>query len=147
MRFTFEPDDCMVINIPLKNIRNAAEGQQLMPEKFICRFKDNYKVFQRSRPEALGVAQIVTAVFILGLALCSFTQSDVILIILSLPSILPVQSGDVYLGVNGLMAASYAFQFLLSVILIHCESKAMCRAQFNRLPMITLTQDKEPGMD
>lgn len=54
MRYTFKPDDCMVISIPLGSIRNMREGQ-LMPEKFTCVFKDSYKVFLRGRPKELGV--------------------------------------------------------------------------------------------
>uniref|UniRef100_A0A672MMK3 Si:ch211-269k10.5 n=1 Tax=Sinocyclocheilus grahami TaxID=75366 RepID=A0A672MMK3_SINGR len=54
MRYTFKPDDCMVINIPLGNLRNVRDGQ-LMPEKFTCIFKDAYKVFLKGRPKELGV--------------------------------------------------------------------------------------------
>lgn len=54
MRYTFKPDDCMVISIPLGSLRNMREGQ-LMPEKFTCVFKDAYKVFLKGRPKELGV--------------------------------------------------------------------------------------------
>ncbi|KAI5092459.1 hypothetical protein C0J45_18090 [Silurus meridionalis] len=103
MRYTFKPDDCMVITIPLGSIKNAREGQ-LMPDKFTCRFKDSYKVFQQGRPKALGNRAPGFKLF-------------VVIIVL------------------------YAFEFLLSAILIHWESKAVCRAHFNSLPMITLKQD------
>lgn len=54
MRYTFKPDDCMVISIPLGNLKNMRDGQ-LMPEKFTCIFKDAYKVFLKGRPKELGV--------------------------------------------------------------------------------------------
>lgn len=54
MRYTFKPDDCMVITIPLGNLRNTGDGH-LMPEKFTCVFKDAYKVFLKGRPKELGV--------------------------------------------------------------------------------------------
>ncbi|KAG1932312.1 hypothetical protein F2P79_021177 [Pimephales promelas] len=47
MRYTFKPDDCMVISIPLGSVRDMREGQ-LMPEKFTCVFKDTYKAAQLS---------------------------------------------------------------------------------------------------
>ncbi|XP_056618156.1 B-lymphocyte antigen CD20 [Triplophysa dalaica] len=64
MRYTFKPDDCMVITIPLGSLRNVGDGQ-LMPEKFTCVFKDAYKVFLRGRPKELGVAQFFIGVFII----------------------------------------------------------------------------------
>ncbi len=54
MRYTFKPDDCMVISIPLGSLRSTSDGQ-LMPEKFTCIFKDAYKVFLKGRPKELGV--------------------------------------------------------------------------------------------
>ncbi|MCJ8745412.1 hypothetical protein PDJAM_G00129840 [Pangasius djambal] len=187
MRYTFKPDDCMVITIPLGSIRNAREGQ-LMPDKFTCRFKDTYKVFQRGHPKALGAAQIITAVFILCLGgiIISWLGS-VPAAIYIVPSILYILCGslaiaaghtplmpmmkasfifniiglclavititlfminavsywrnNVHVGLGVVIAVLYGFEFLLSAILIHWESKAMCRAHFNSLPMITLKQD------
>ncbi|XP_047664323.1 uncharacterized protein LOC113634376 [Tachysurus fulvidraco] len=86
MRYTFKPDDCMVITIPLTSVRNAAEGQ-LMPDKFSCRFKDNYKVYQRGWPKALGVAQITTTVFILclgGIKISFYPYSSFLYIVMIL---------------------------------------------------------------
>ncbi|KAM9436247.1 uncharacterized protein Hap1MRO34_000750 isoform 1-T2 [Clarias gariepinus] len=192
MRYTFKPDDCMVITIPLGSIRNAREGQ-LMPDKFTCRFKDSYKVFQRGRPKALGAAQIITAVFILCLGgilisfemtgdffLFPFVLSFIMYLLcgsLTITSghtpLMPVMKASFIFNIFGLAVAVglivtcvieiiylpwcrnnnmckglgvvasvlYAFEFLLSAILIHWESKAMCRTHFNTLPMITLKQD------
>ncbi|KAG7318029.1 hypothetical protein KOW79_019064 [Hemibagrus wyckioides] len=187
MRYTFKPDDCMVITIPLASVRNAREGQ-LMPDKFTCRFKDSYKVYQRGRPKALGVAQIITAVFILCLGglLINFYYYG-FLYMFMIPSILYLVSGalaiaaahaplmplmkasfvfnilalclaiimtcltclmtlerytyEIHTGLGVVMAVMHMFEFLLSVILIHWESKALCRTHFNSLPMITLKQD------
>ncbi|KAG9283813.1 hypothetical protein AMEX_G2625 [Astyanax mexicanus] len=77
MRYTFKSDDCMVITIPLANLRSARDGQ-LMPEKFSCVFKDMYKVFLRGRPKSLGAAQITTGVFILclGAIIISYFGSE-----------------------------------------------------------------------
>ncbi|KAF4076140.1 hypothetical protein AMELA_G00227010 [Ameiurus melas] len=189
MRYTFKPDDCMVITIPIGSIRNAREGQ-LMPDKFTCRFKDSYKVFQRGRPKALGAAQIIVTVFIMclggiliswGHRECYLTASEVTFIFI-LPSILYLVCGIltisaghtplmpmmkasfvfniiglflaiiiIYLGLSfcccrslGLSMVNvvlFAFEFLLSAVLIYWESKGLCRAHFNSLPMITLKQD------
>ncbi|XP_026989097.2 uncharacterized protein LOC125138337 isoform X1 [Tachysurus fulvidraco] len=197
MRYTFKPDDCMVITIPLTSVRNAAEGQ-LMPDKFSCRFKDTYKVYQRGWPKALGAAQIATAVFILCLGVIKisyyyyhlpFTYIVMILSILFFVSgslaiaaaqtplmplmkvsfvfnIIslclaislviytcveiseeyygfygPLQTFKMWMGLNWMFLVLFLFEFLLSVILIHWESKALCRTHFNSLPMITLKQD------
>ncbi|XP_060756428.1 uncharacterized protein LOC132867497 [Neoarius graeffei] len=190
MRYTFKADDCMVITIPLGSIRNAREGQ-LMPDKFTCRFKDTYKVFQQGYPKAFGAAQIITAVFILclgGIVLKSndgphntvFVLPSILYIVCGTLAIaaghtplMPVMKGSFVFNIMGLCFAVitvtmcliisppcwnntknemcyglrvvilglYAFEFLLSAILIYWESKAVCRAHFNSLPMITLKQD------
>ncbi|XP_053467074.1 uncharacterized protein LOC128599484 [Ictalurus furcatus] len=197
MRYTFKPDDCMVITIPIGSIRNAGEGQ-LMPDKFTCRFKDTYKVFQRGRPKALGAAQIIVAVFIMclggllinwdGRGYHCFVEAGFIYIIPSILYILcgiltisaghtplmPIMKASFVFNIIGLFSAViitttglissaipwaylernkmcvglsvvisvlYAFEFLLSAILIYWESKGLCRAHFNSLPMITLKQD------
>ncbi|KAB5532844.1 hypothetical protein PHYPO_G00124810 [Pangasianodon hypophthalmus] len=191
MRYTFKPDDCMVITIPLCSIRDAREGQ-LMPDKFTCRFKDTYKVFQRGHPKALGAAQIVTAVFILCLGgiiigwldrvpaaicivpsilyilcgslaitaghtplmpmmkasfifniigLCLAVTLCYLTITLCVVYTLSYQTDNVRVGLGVVIAVLYGFEFLLSAILIYWESKAVCRAHFNSLPMITLKQD------
>ncbi|GAA6068366.1 uncharacterized protein LOC113634374 isoform X1 [Tachysurus ichikawai] len=195
MRYTFKPDDCMVITIPLTSVRNAAEGQ-LMPDKFSCRFKDNYKVYQRGWPKALGVAQIATAVFVLCLEgmKTSFNDYSFFLFLFTILNILFIVSGSLAIaaaqtplmplmkvsfvfniislclaiimailmcvaisveyprfngspengidnGLTWILLVLFLFEFLLSVILIHWESKALCRTHFNSLPMITLKQD------
>ncbi|KAF7692069.1 uncharacterized protein LOC124403895 [Silurus meridionalis] len=189
MRYTFKPDDCMVITIPLGSIKNAREGQ-LMPDKFTCRFKDSYKVFQQGRPKALGVAQIITALFImcLGGILYNWDLSHPYYIYPSIlyivcgtlaitaghTPLMPMMKASFIFNIIGICIAVvtltfslffsaefhfydsrhtpgfklfvviivlYAFEFLLSAILIHWESKAVCRAHFNSLPMITLKQD------
>ncbi|KAI5611881.1 hypothetical protein C0J50_0549 [Silurus asotus] len=172
MRYTFKPDDCMVITIPLGSIKNAGEGQ-LMPDKFTCRFKDSYKVFQQGRPKALGVAQIITALFIMCLggilynwdyhrshpfyiypsilmkASFIFNIIGICLAVLTITFSLLINTihfsyeRNRVPGLNlfVVIMVLYAFEFLLSAILIHWESKAVCRAHFNSLPMITLKQD------
>lgn len=199
MRYTFKPDDCMVITIPIGSIRNAREGQ-LMPDKFTCRFKDSYKVFQRGRPKALGAAQIIVTVFIMclgGILIswdreCSHPTPTKITFIYIVPSILylvcgilaisaghtplmPMMKASFVFNIIGLFLAIiiitigpiftflgpwdqpepnkmcaglsmvnvvlFAFEFLLSAVLIYWESKGLCRAHFNSLPMITLKQD------
>ncbi|KAK3515589.1 hypothetical protein QTP70_024617 [Hemibagrus guttatus] len=129
MRYTFKPDDCMVITIPLASVRNAREGQ-LMPDKFTCRFKDSYKLYQRGRPKALGVAQIATAVFILCLAGLFIDLHFIGLVfIFMIPSILMKVS--FVFNILGLclaiIQASLAFVFMLG--------------PYHFQPMITLKQD------
>ncbi|KAJ8004822.1 hypothetical protein DPEC_G00140290 [Dallia pectoralis] len=68
MKYSFYSDECMVITIPLASLREAQEGQ-LMPEKFHCVFKDVYKVFLKGQPKAMGAAQFIAGVLIIGLGL------------------------------------------------------------------------------
>ncbi|XP_062841234.1 uncharacterized protein LOC134300742 [Trichomycterus rosablanca] len=185
MRYTFKSDNCMVITIPLTSIRNAQEGQ-IMPEKFTCKFRDVYKVFLRGRPKAIGVAQIITAVFIICLGgilinsnsefsvyfipslmfipcgiltfaaghtpiMCLMKMSYVLNIIGVFTAILgpgiclfpggPFESTGLSLGLQIVIMILYVLEFLLSVIMIYWESKAVCRTHFNSLPMVTLKQD------
>uniref|UniRef100_A0A3B1IZX2 Si:ch211-269k10.5 n=1 Tax=Astyanax mexicanus TaxID=7994 RepID=A0A3B1IZX2_ASTMX len=121
MRYTFKSDDCMVITIPLANLRSARDGQ-LMPEKFSCVFKDMYKVFLRGRPKSLGMKMSfifnIIGLFwaIAALAICPLTSfTPVILVVL------------------------HALQFILAAVMIFWESKAVCRTHFNTLPITTLT--------
>ncbi|KAL7840363.1 hypothetical protein AOLI_G00256860 [Acnodon oligacanthus] len=193
MRYTFKSDDCMVITIPLQNIRNARDGQ-LMPEKFTCVFKDMYKVFLKGRPKALGAAQITTGIFILclGAVFISnygsthtshivpssvFIACGVLTYAAGYSPLMPVMKmsfifnviglfwaiaalalcpliesydhpkttkeiQDMYIGLKGVLVALHAVQFILAAVLIYWESKAVCRAHFNTLPMITLKQDQ-----
>ncbi|XP_060717176.1 membrane-spanning 4-domains subfamily A member 18 isoform X2 [Tachysurus vachellii] len=157
MRYTFKPDDCMVITIPLTSVRNAAEGQ-LMPDKFSCRFKDNYKVYQRGWPKALGfIVSGSLAVAAAHTPSMPLMKVSFVFNIISLAIIQTVfaclainveyygfsgspQSG-ILNGLRWMMLVLFLLEFLLSVILIHWESKALCRTHFNSLPMITLKQD------
>ncbi|XP_067303981.1 B-lymphocyte antigen CD20 [Pseudorasbora parva] len=92
MRYTFKPDDCMVISIPLGNIRNAREGQ-LMPEKFTCVFKDAYKVFLRGRPKELGAAQLSIGVFAICVGSLIAVEYDLAHLVYALPCALFIASG------------------------------------------------------
>lgn len=53
----------------------------------------------------------------------------------SLPSQAYFQSDKMCVGLNVVISVLYAFEFLLSVILIYWESKGLCRAHFNSLVM------------
>ncbi|XP_047664461.1 uncharacterized protein LOC125138337 isoform X2 [Tachysurus fulvidraco] len=160
MRYTFKPDDCMVITIPLTSVRNAAEGQ-LMPDKFSCRFKDTYKVYQRGWPKALGffvsgsLAIAAAQTPLMPLMKVSFVF-NIISLCLAISLVIytcveiseeyygfygPLQTFKMWMGLNWMFLVLFLFEFLLSVILIHWESKALCRTHFNSLPMITLKQD------
>ncbi|XP_057195668.1 uncharacterized protein LOC130557695 [Triplophysa rosa] len=92
MRYTFKPDDCMVITIPLGSLRNVGEGQ-LMPEKFTCVFKDAYKVFLRGRPKELGVAQFSIGVFIICVGVLLALEHHPGDLIYTLPSALFIVGG------------------------------------------------------
>ncbi|KAM9404297.1 membrane-spanning 4-domains subfamily A member 15-like isoform 1-T1 [Salvelinus alpinus] len=89
MKYTFQSDECMVITIPLGSLRDAQEGQ-LMPEKFHCVFKDVYKVFLKGQPKALGAAQLIAGVLILGLLL---VQPRSLVLIYTISSVLFVVAG------------------------------------------------------
>ncbi|XP_067267496.1 membrane-spanning 4-domains subfamily A member 4D [Chanodichthys erythropterus] len=92
MRYTFKPDDCMVISIPLGSIRNMREGQ-LMPEKFTCVFKDSYKVFLRGRPKELGAAQLCIGAFVICLGSLIALEDHANHLIYALPCALFIASG------------------------------------------------------
>lgn len=56
MKTTFKCDESTLITIPIGSLKDIKEGQ-LMPEKFHCVFKDNYKIFvNNGRPKPLGVS-------------------------------------------------------------------------------------------
>uniref|UniRef100_A0A8C2CZ79 Si:ch211-269k10.5 n=1 Tax=Cyprinus carpio TaxID=7962 RepID=A0A8C2CZ79_CYPCA len=92
MRYTFKPDDCMVISIPLGNLRNTGDGQ-LMPEKFTCVFKDAYKVFLKGRPKELGAVQLSIGVFIICIGSLITLEYDTSHLVYTLPSALFIASG------------------------------------------------------
>uniref|UniRef100_A0A8C1WUB8 Si:ch211-269k10.5 n=1 Tax=Cyprinus carpio TaxID=7962 RepID=A0A8C1WUB8_CYPCA len=92
MRYTFKPDDCMVISIPLGNLRNTEDGQ-LMPEKFTCVFKDAYKVFLKGRPKELGAVQLSIGVFIICIGSLITLEYDTSHLVYTLPSALFIASG------------------------------------------------------
>ncbi|XP_051721565.1 uncharacterized protein LOC127497254 [Ctenopharyngodon idella] len=92
MRYTFKPDDCMVISIPLGSIRNMREGQ-LMPEKFTCVFKDSYKVFLRGRPKELGAAQLSIGAFVICIGSLVAFEDHPSHLIYTLPCALFIASG------------------------------------------------------
>lgn len=55
MKKTFVCDDSTIITIPIGSVR----GDLIIPEKFICVFRDNYKVLvRRGYPKPLGVSRI-----------------------------------------------------------------------------------------
>ncbi|NP_001373373.1 uncharacterized protein LOC108179657 isoform a precursor [Danio rerio] len=92
MRYTFKPDDCMVISIPLGSIRNMRDGQ-LMPEKFTCVFKDAYKVFLKGRPKELGAAQLSIGAFIICIGSLLSLDYSTVHLIYTLPSVLFIATG------------------------------------------------------
>ncbi|XP_051999702.1 membrane-spanning 4-domains subfamily A member 4D-like [Xyrauchen texanus] len=92
MRYSFKPDDCMVITIPLGSIRNARDGQ-LMPETFTCVFKDAYKVFLKGRPKELGAAQISIGIFVICVGTLIALEYGLSHLMYTLPSALFIASG------------------------------------------------------
>lgn len=92
MRYTFKPDDCMVISIPLGNLRNTRDGQ-LMPEKFTCVFKDAYKLFLKGRPKELGAAQLSIGVFVICIGSLITLEYGLSHLVYTLPSALFIASG------------------------------------------------------
>ncbi|XP_052002778.1 membrane-spanning 4-domains subfamily A member 4A-like isoform X2 [Xyrauchen texanus] len=92
MRYTFKPDDCMVITIPLASIRNMNDGQ-LMPEKFTCVFKDAYKVFLKGRPKELGAAQLSIGIFVICVGALMVQEYGSSHLTFTLPSALFILSG------------------------------------------------------
>ncbi|XDV40923.1 hypothetical protein PO909_009911 [Leuciscus waleckii] len=92
MRYTFKPDDCMVISIPLGSIRSMREGQ-LMPEKFTCIFKDAYKVFLKGRPKELGAAQLSIGAFVICIGILVAIECGLHHLVYALPSALYIASG------------------------------------------------------
>ncbi|XP_051575431.1 membrane-spanning 4-domains subfamily A member 4D-like [Myxocyprinus asiaticus] len=92
MRYTFKPDDCMVITIPLASIRNVRDGQ-LMPDKFSCIFKDAYKVFLKGRPKELGTAQLSIGIFIICVGALMVQEYGLSHLMYILPSALFIASG------------------------------------------------------
>uniref|UniRef100_A0A8C1SAP8 Si:ch211-269k10.5 n=1 Tax=Cyprinus carpio TaxID=7962 RepID=A0A8C1SAP8_CYPCA len=196
MRYTFKPDDCMVISIPLGNLKNVRDGQ-LMPEKFTCIFKDAYKVFLKGRPKELGAAQLCIGVFVICIGSLITLEYGPSHLVYTLPSALFIASGiltfaagnspvmpvvklsfvfniislfwsitaivlcpilqeghpgppntpdasrkiKLFVGLKVVMGVLCGFELILALILIYWESKAVCRAHFNTLPLITIKQE------
>ncbi|RXN27534.1 membrane-spanning 4-domains subfamily A member 4D-like protein [Labeo rohita] len=196
MRYTFKPDDCMVISIPLGSIRNTRDGQ-LMPEKFTCVFKDAYKVFLKGRPKELGAAQLSIGVFVICIGSLISLEYGSHHLMYTLPSALFIASGiltfaagnspfmpvvklsfifniislfwsitaivlcpilyeessysssnssaddrrKMFVGLKVVIGVLCGFELILALVLIYWESKAVCRAHFNTLPLITIKQD------
>ncbi|XP_039516818.1 uncharacterized protein LOC120471141 isoform X2 [Pimephales promelas] len=92
MRYTFKPDDCMVISIPLGSVRDMREGQ-LMPEKFTCVFKDTYKVFLKGRPKELGAAQLSIGAFVICIGVLIALYYGFAHLVYTLPSALFIATG------------------------------------------------------
>lgn len=68
MKTTFLCDETMVITIPIGSLKDIS-GNQNVPEKFHCVYRDFYKVFViNGKPKPLGAAQAITGVFIVALA-------------------------------------------------------------------------------
>uniref|UniRef100_A0A3B1KCM9 Si:ch211-269k10.5 n=1 Tax=Astyanax mexicanus TaxID=7994 RepID=A0A3B1KCM9_ASTMX len=135
MRYTFKSDDCMVITIPLANLRSARDGQ-LMPEKFSCVFKDMYKVFLRGRPKSLGFIGCGILTYAAGHSpLMPVMKMSFIFNIIGLfwaiaaLAICPLM----YIGLKGVLVVLHALQFILAAVMIFWESKAVCRTHFNTL--------------
>ncbi|TRY72913.1 hypothetical protein DNTS_011803 [Danionella cerebrum] len=156
MRTTFHPDDSMVITIPLASIRHSNQGN-VMPENFTCVFKDTYKVFLRRRPKELGVAQLSIGVFLICIGIIISPQHQRAHLVYTLPSLLIHYYNYSYYrseidsyydseermlrGLQVLVSVLIGLELVLALVLIYLESKAVCRAHFNSLPMITIKQD------
>ncbi|XP_043116020.1 membrane-spanning 4-domains subfamily A member 4D [Puntigrus tetrazona] len=196
MRYTFKPDDCMVISIPLGSLRNTRDGQ-LMPEKFTCVFKDTYKIFLKGRPKELGAAQLSVGVFLICIGSLVSVEYGASHLVYTLPSALFIASGlltfaagksplmavvklsfvfnivslfwsiaaivlcplldegspfrhlgadersrtSMFVGLKAVIGVLCGFEMILALVLIYWESKAVCRAHFNTLPLITIKQD------
>ncbi|KAG7474133.1 membrane-spanning 4-domains subfamily A member 4A [Solea senegalensis] len=188
MRRTFECNESMIITIPIGNLKDAGAGQ-LMPEKFICMFRDSYKVFVcNGKPKPLGAAQAMTGLLLCTIGLVVFDWNTVVY---TLPSALFVVSGllsyaagtaphmnlvklsfslnilsffwsiaafsismihfhslstykqnhvKMHQGVTGLIMSLLVVENITALFLIYWLSKAVCRQQFNTLPIIRLKQ-------
>ncbi|KAG7474134.1 hypothetical protein JOB18_002579 [Solea senegalensis] len=150
MRRTFECNESMIITIPIGNLKDAGAGQ-LMPEKFICMFRDSYKVFVcNGKPKPLGAAQAMTGLLLCTIGLVVFDWNTVVY---TLPSALFVVSGLLsyaagtaphmnlmHQGVTGLIMSLLVVENITALFLIYWLSKAVCRQQFNTLPIIRLKQ-------
>uniref|UniRef100_A0A3B3Q5G6 Si:ch211-269k10.5 n=1 Tax=Paramormyrops kingsleyae TaxID=1676925 RepID=A0A3B3Q5G6_9TELE len=146
---TFKCDECIVITIPLVK-GDRGQSETLTPEKFHCVFKDSYKVFRKGQPKVLGIAQIVTGLLVITLGLVHMYKIPGILTY-TMPSLLFVASGIVSYGaghspnmcvtgkgINVIIAIQLSLEMLVATVLIYWESKAVCRTDFNTLPLINL---------
>ncbi|XP_076009843.1 uncharacterized protein LOC143003205 [Genypterus blacodes] len=183
LRVSFKCDESMIITIPIGNLMDMQEGQ-LMPEKFHCVFKDNFKVFvNKGKPKPLGAAQSLAGVFVIALGFVFGTEY----LAITLPSVLFVVCGmlsyaaghspnmhvakmsfslniisffwsiavvvfcsimlqvpqhiPVFKGILALVLTLHVVENMMSLFLIYWLSKAICREQFNTLPIIKLKQN------
>ncbi|KAM7383578.1 hypothetical protein PAMP_003217 [Pampus punctatissimus] len=135
MKNTFTCNDSMIITIPIGSLKDAREGQ-LLPEKFHCVFKDTYKVFAiKGKPKPLGAVQAVAGVFVVTLGLIFTQMKEDTINLYTLPSTV------VHEGIRYLIMALLVVETLIALILIYWLSKAVCRQNFNTLPIILLKQE------
>ncbi|KAF7669469.1 hypothetical protein LDENG_00186330 [Lucifuga dentata] len=137
MKKTFTCDESMVITIPIGSLKDMQEGQ-LMPEKFHCVFRDVYKVFViKGKPKPLG------AKLSFSMNIISFFWSLVAVCLCSLT--FPVLSSDgsslqVLEGIKAIIVVLLVIEKIMALVLIYWLSKAICRENFNILPLIRLKQ-------
>uniref|UniRef100_A0A3B4TRC8 Uncharacterized protein n=1 Tax=Seriola dumerili TaxID=41447 RepID=A0A3B4TRC8_SERDU len=127
MKKTFVCNESMIITIPVGNLRDAGAGQ-LMPERFHCVFRDSFKVFVvKGKPKPLG------AKLSFSLNIISFLWS-IVAFSFSVFHFLMTK------GICGLIMSLLVVENLLALFIIYWLSKAICREEFNTLPIILLKQ-------
>uniref|UniRef100_A0A3B4XVE6 Uncharacterized protein n=1 Tax=Seriola lalandi dorsalis TaxID=1841481 RepID=A0A3B4XVE6_SERLL len=127
MKKTFVCNESVIITIPIGNLRTAGAGQ-LMPERFHCVFRDSFKVFVvKGKPKPLG------AKLSFSLNIISFFWS-IVAFSFSVFQVLMTK------GICGLIMSLLVVENVLALFLIYWLSKAICREEFNTLPIILLKQ-------
>ncbi|KAF0045334.1 hypothetical protein F2P81_001863 [Scophthalmus maximus] len=110
-----------------------------MPEKFNCVFRDSFKVFVvRGKPKPLG-AKLSFSLNIISF-FWSIAVFSVTVFQLQYLSILDSHHETLFKGVIGLMMSLLVFENSVAAFLIYWMSKAICREDFNTLPIILLKQ-------